>query len=1366
MKKITQVSLGRKRLLSLMTSFFVVFLVCSTSLLGQVRPTFNLSQGPTLLPGSNADGTIGARYIYQDIAVSSDNIILDAVLTINNIVDASVISVDTVLGVDDRFEPTTNTTAPDGFVEWQIEFVYDGTVINAADAGVRGILDTFSMEAIDVDGNEYFEVIVPSSYVIESGVAPPTELVVSTNGAFTKFQSDADFAPGIDVANTEYVVRVNYENIGIAIFRNGSSVDSNDRQNSISFLGEVTFDVTTPVVLNTPPTVVDNLNNLIVEDTNFSTNVLTGANDVDGNIDLSTTTLIDPNDVTNQGNVGTPLVIAGVGTYTVDAIGNLTFVPVSGYSGGADILFSVSDALGVSSERGLLGIFITIDTDGDLVSDDADQDDDNDGILDSNEGLDCPSSFINIGTAPPGNQNVAGVINDIYDFSVVNVDVTAVANTIDGGALSQLLVEDATSLRVQGQQIDNGIGETVVYTFTFSEPVTDLRFRWSGIDQGDRVSVSASGPDIQAINMSALTSPTAFPSNDYVNTSGGNSHVITNNNSLLPVITSYTNGSVDATLNYSDIIISGLVTSFDIITNKQRQDGDVVNNGDVTFLFSNLLYCRYIDSDGDNEPDHLDNDSDGDGCADAIEGNGIFTSLDIDTDGELMGGVGVDGVPTITGSPQANSSDVTLAGPDADGDGISDACDDLNDSDGDGIEDSSDICPNFDDNLDTDSDSVPDGCDQDSDNDGITDVDEGCENIVLVNNSFETFDPTTAQTTFGTAPSRAFYFNESDVSGWDTTASNNLVEIWETGHGGVTSIDGSAHAEINATQNAQLFQDFATTPGDIIQWSIWHRGRSGVDEARVLLGPSTGVLVEQRILRTNNTLWVNYKGFYTVPVGQTSTRIGFESVSTSNGGQFIGNFIDLLEIVACPDTDGDGDSDNLDTDSDGDGCEDAREGAGTFGAADIDGFGRLTGGVDAVGIPTVTGSPQGTTSNVIDASISTCTSMTGRLYIDTNNNGIQDNGEEGLGGVSVVITNTGGFSQTVTTFSDGLWFANSLPVGSLTVDINDADLPVGFTQTEGTDPSVHTAVTNINTFTENDGFFFPAMPDLHEAPSCAGTTYNFNWDTSSPNGINEFDWTPDGALTNTFTDIDGSGVDINYVFTGDTGTFDMWSGFGSTGDGPTPGVGPNADFGFENALQFFTAGYTATGITQTISFSNSLFSIGFDLIHVNGAGANGDKFTVTATDGLGNTIFPTFTNSGTPSYASDNTTGIINATALSTDGDNDRIGVNFEDIDGITSITILWQDCDTCTIGNRHGSAIGGFDFCTEFPDPSLSVIKTVRVSGSVLNDVIEYDIVVTNTGNVTLSAIEITDDNADAGSISGSPIVSLLPGASATVTA
>ena len=33
----------------------------------QIAPLLGTAQGPTILPGSNAHGTIGARYIYQDV---------------------------------------------------------------------------------------------------------------------------------------------------------------------------------------------------------------------------------------------------------------------------------------------------------------------------------------------------------------------------------------------------------------------------------------------------------------------------------------------------------------------------------------------------------------------------------------------------------------------------------------------------------------------------------------------------------------------------------------------------------------------------------------------------------------------------------------------------------------------------------------------------------------------------------------------------------------------------------------------------------------------------------------------------------------------------------------------------------------------------------------------------------------------------------------------------------------------------------------------------------------------------------------------------------------------------------------------------
>lgn len=49
------------------------------------------------------------------------------------------------------------------------------------------------------------------------------------------------------------------------------------------------------------------------------------------------------------------------------------------------------------------------------------------------------------------------------------------------------------------------------------------------------------------------------------------------------------------------------------------------------------------------------------------------------------------------------------------------------DSDGDGIPDTDDVCPGFDDTVDTDSDGTPDGCDDDDDGDGVPDSADLCD---------------------------------------------------------------------------------------------------------------------------------------------------------------------------------------------------------------------------------------------------------------------------------------------------------------------------------------------------------------------------------------------------------------------------------------------------------------------------------------------------------------------------------------------------------------------------------------------------------------------------------------------------------------
>ena len=67
---------------------------------------------------------------------------------------------------------------------------------------------------------------------------------------------------------------------------------------------------------------------------------------------------------------------------------------------------------------------------------------------------------------------------------------------------------------------------------------------------------------------------------------------------------------------------------------------------------------RY-DTDNDGIPNHLDTDSDGDGCFDAIEAAGTFTTADIDGSGHLNGGVDANGVPTVANGGQATTVAVT-----------------------------------------------------------------------------------------------------------------------------------------------------------------------------------------------------------------------------------------------------------------------------------------------------------------------------------------------------------------------------------------------------------------------------------------------------------------------------------------------------------------------------------------------------------------------------------------------------------------------------------------------------------------------------------------------------------------------------------
>lgn len=119
----------------------------------------------------------------------------------------------------------------------------------------------------------------------------------------------------------------------------------------------------------------------------------------------------------------------------------------------------------------------------------------------------------------------------------------------------------------------------------------------------------------------------------------------------------------------------------------------------------------------------------------------------------------------------------------------------------------------------------------------------------------------------------------------------------------------------------------------------------------------------------------------------------------------------------------------------------------------------------------------------------------GHLYIDTNGDGMQQVGEPDLVGVDVIITDSNGNQQTVTSNGDGDYVAQ-VPPGTTTVNVDetDAQFPLNHLQTEGTDPTVVTVTGGATSDAGNDGYT-PAgsIGDLIFFDSAsAGTTGQFD----------------------------------------------------------------------------------------------------------------------------------------------------------------------------------------------------------------------------------------------------------------------------------
>ncbi|WP_431584146.1 Ig-like domain-containing protein, partial [Sphingomonas sp.] len=150
------------------------------------------------------------------------------------------------------------------------------------------------------------------------------------------------------------------------------------------------------------------------------------------------------------------------------------------------------------------------------------------------------------------------------------------------------------------------------------------------------------------------------------------------------------------------------------------------------------------------------------------------------------------------------------------------------------------------------------------------------------------------------------FTNESLVPGWDTDATDGIIEVWDSGFQNVPAYEGDQFVEINANQVAALYQNFQPGQGSNVSVQFAHRGRDGVDVMRVVatdlgadgvIGTADDVVLLNENFSDGNTAWGVYTRQLTGAATGNIIRFEFRSVSSAGGSPSVGNFVDGIAVL-------------------------------------------------------------------------------------------------------------------------------------------------------------------------------------------------------------------------------------------------------------------------------------------------------------------------------------------------------------------------------------------------------------------------------------------------------------------------------------
>ena len=749
------------------------------------------------------------------------------------------------------------------------------------------------------------------------------------------------------------------------------------------------------------------------------------------------------------------------------------------------------------------------DTDGDGISDICDDDADNDGIID---GAECTINTTQIQITSSGANSIP-ITATATQMGGYPVEATAQGNVGTGtsGGLFYFAPSDFNVQATLGADDVKHFTELIVTSASFDD---GIRFSVNGTVVVNFTQHNWEGQPEFATNGKFDVSPGGGwqPWNNE-----GNPELTIRDGSIELLVDTTTNDSSGNPIKENALkYMVNHGTSALIINNAFTYDYYATGGADFRFEGANhdgpyglsnvqIRARTYVckDTDKDGTIDNLDVDADADGCYDAIEGAGSFTTANLTSSNSLAdadeGAVNEQGIPTNTGSPQAigsaavnTSITVTTTSSNiavqeganetlqvnATASQITDFVAPTNtDVSGqliytwelstDGGTNYSAVTgtsnslaltnvsltqnnhiyrvtishPNkagcneevlftlnvtpFDPctdaaGTDTDGDGINDVCDEDDDNDGILDINE-CFGTTTTGTLVSDIVGT------GISVNKANWDNvlsnlessQYELEGFETYANdtnlNGLVAngftMAVTNNTGSTrqyDIDGAEYGTnpLNGTKQATI--QIPGTPEDVtltltfdepvvgfgLNLGDIHDGGSGSkmdiyfdttlvwsSDAHVGSG-STGTVTNDlpsgESLTLGNQIF-GFIGYYDLDNPVSTVRIEYEG--RGSGDNFV--IDDVSFIKPFCDTDNDGIPNYLDTDADNDGCPDASEGANNITTSLVALAGGSNGGsslhlgttVNGQGVPTNTGSPQATTTEVVNAT---------RLTVNTN----------------------------------------------------------------------------------------------------------------------------------------------------------------------------------------------------------------------------------------------------------------------------------------------------------------------------------------------------------------------------------------------